>query len=42
MPRLQKTALIIDSISRSAFYFESDLSEDDVKDAIKDYFDSII
>lgn len=39
--QVTENRLIIDSISRSAFYFESDLSEDDVKDAIKDYFDSI-
>ncbi len=39
--QISESAVIIDSTSKSAVYFETDLPESDVRDAIKSYFDSL-
>jgi hypothetical protein len=39
--QISESSVIIDSTSKSACYFETDLSESNVRDAIKAYFDSL-
>jgi hypothetical protein len=39
--QVSESAVMIDSTSKSAVYFETDIPESDVKDAIKSYFDSL-
>lgn len=39
--QITETKIVVDSLERPALYIETDMSENDVRDAIKDYFDSM-
>jgi len=39
--QITESRIKVDSMERQALYIETDMPEDDVKDALKDYFDSL-